>query len=77
MDLEMGHMDINLIYRLLQRTRHGNDLCLLQSEIRVECLRLKAQLLKDNPARFTGNDLHIRTYHRTSPEELFGEGIYG
>jgi len=70
-------MAINLIYRLMQKMRHGNDLCLLESEIRVECLRLKAQLLEGNPGLITGNDLHVRTYHKTAPEVMFGEGTYG
>jgi len=67
----------NLIYRLMQKTSRGNDLCLLQSEVRVECLRLKAQLLEDNPARFKVNDLSVRTYHPLTAEAQFGEGFYG
>lgn len=77
--LEMGHMAINLTYRLIQAGRPGvTALCLLESSSKSECLRKRVQLLRDDPARFKGT-LIIRTYSQKASiqRKEFGDGVYG
>ena len=65
-------------YCLIQQTSQGNNQILLQSNLKNECLRKRAQLLRDNSARFKPGSLLIRTYFdRPAIHELFGDGIYG